>query len=879
MSEKHIQRSYDPASQKMIKKADEEKVDYKVIFAFRVKYEELEAARPITTGRLIWNPNGTQLLVKCGNTITVLRLKIPALENRKSVASIGKNLVSLIFGGLGISLFMNKDVFAAFGEIVRSGQQAGWGSTFELPFGLGLWGILICVIAVIGGRAIYREVGLAGSGAVEIERLRLPEILGLEAVWQAVVPLFEGGRGFAAAIFRQKEKRAELRMSWLGPQNELPEGREEEMMQLAKKLSEGRGIARVWVKGRPHSVNPAANRWLIWSSEREREIREIGKFAESVRNKYENVVVIGKAEPFAKVGAAIKGKVGYPQVYALESAHPEAIEEIEDKINLAKTLFVVSSSAPGQAHEGYKYFYNELTKFYRSQGISGEEIVSQVGRQFVGIVEEGNKPFAEEAEKMEFSRIFIDEMVNPHSVFSHSGLVPLALAGVDIGEFLKSAQEGRAICSVDNLKENPGVRLALSLEKMMEARRQIVLVLPEELEGFGEWLQEQISRLRGEGQKIILVAEEEFRGLESYEQDTAFIGIEVRARESLAIRKLKQAGHPVFELPGKEAMGALFYIAESGIAFSYLMGIEQFREPIGEKELSLADTVSHKLREMSPAGNPGLAITEAEPFSEYQFGPEAFAEETKVVAVDLSTFVEMELEEKPTSSVMERKLRVRPKSIGALRVMKNIIDAAKEAGSENRVNFAFICSEEGVTKEVMELMLKDRMSACGLSFEDVGGIINKELIIDQETLKKAGGIVGISRTQKKISAEVVFSIITERLLGRTDGNGIKVSIITDSEDKWQKPRQRDIMDKILWVLLNPAEDGEILSTAEGLVVAIKGRVSKWLIEFIEKKYPGKAKELLPQIRKDGMIVLPAAPVDEKYLEKIKSQERVYELQA
>ncbi|NIM44377.1 hypothetical protein GTO27_02180, partial [Candidatus Bathyarchaeota archaeon] len=81
--------------------------------------------------------------------------------------------------------------------------------------------------------------------------------------------------------------------------------------------------------------------------------------------------------------------------------------------------------------------------------------------------------------------------------------------------------------------------------------------------------------------------------------------------------------------------------------------------------------------------------------------------------------------------------------------MKNIIDAAKEEENLKRINFAFICSEEGVAEDVIQQVLRDHMRACGLSTEDVARIINKKLIIDREALKKAGGIVGISRTQKK----------------------------------------------------------------------------------------------------------------------------------
>jgi len=799
---------------------------------------------------------------------------------RQSKKGPSRRLRSLLLGGLGISLIINSDLFGAVGEIIKSGQQAGLESSFGFPFGLGLGGVLACAVAVVGVSAMYREVSLAGTGLVEVERVRLPQVLGLEAVRQALVRLFEGGRGFVAAIFRKPSERAELRMSWLGPQKELPELREKELIQLVKQLSEGIGIARIPVEGRAYGVNPAANPWLIWRSPHEemgREITKIGEFAKSVMEEHENVVVIGRAEPFAKVAADIREKVGYPQVYALESAHSKAIEEIEGKINLEKTLFVVSSPTPGPTREAYKHFYNQLAKLYRSQGILSEEIASKVGKHFVAIAE-ANTPFAEEAGKKRFPKIFTEEKGVAYSIFSYGGLVPLALAGVNIERFVESGKMGKVMCGKEKLEENPGVKLALFLEEMREVGRQIVLVFPEELKGFGEVWQEQISPLGKEGKQIIVIGKEELAAGGRFGEDAAFIRLKVgKEKESLAIEQLEEAGYPVLEitLRGKEATGALFYVGRFATALRYLMRISPTEKSI---ESSPAKAVGYRSESIPLAVAASLSLREGEPLSEHKFGPEALGGKiTNVVAVDLSTLVEMDLEEEPTHSMLKRTLRVRPKSMGALKVMKNIIDAAKEEDNPRRVSFAFVCDKEGVTEEVIDRMLRDYMSACGLSREDAARIINEKLIIDREALKKVGGIVGISK--KKISAEAVFSIITERLLGKTGGNGIKVSIVTDSEDKWQRAKQREIEEKILWVLLSPAGAGEVLSTAAGLVVAIEGKVSKWLIEFIEKKYPGRTKELLPQIRKDGMIILPAAPVDKEYLDGIKAQETIYEIQA
>jgi len=81
--------------------------------------------------------------------------------------------------------------------------------------------------------------------------------------------------------------------------------------------------------------------------------------------------------------------------------------------------------------------------------------------------------------------------------------------------------------------------------------------------------------------------------------------------------------------------------------------------------------------------------------------------------------------------------------------------------------------------------------------------------------------------------------------------------------------------------VSPEKEGELISTAAGLVVAIEGRVTEWLKEFIMAKYPiDEARRLLSQIEDgNGRIILPAMPVDEKYLEGLKTEEKIYKVQA
>ncbi|MEE9316288.1 MAG: DUF6786 family protein, partial [bacterium] len=582
--------------------------------------------------------------------------KTDTKDSDKSKKRPSTRLWSLLLGGLGILLVMSSDVFGAVGEIMKNGQQAGLG------IGLGLWGVLAFAVAVVGARAIYQQVSLAGTGLVEVGRVRLPQVLGLEAVRQALVRLFEGGRGFVAAIFRQPSKRAELRMSWLGPREELSQEKITEIMELARRLLVKEGFYR--------EKSPEISQLLGWTSLPEQMAGEAGRierFARMVRRRYERVVVIGEeARLYTKVAATIGERRGYPEISVLESTHPQAIrEKMESEINPEETLFVVSSPEP------VEYLYKKLTEFYKAQGIPAGEIASQVGKHFVAITET-NTPFAKEAGEKKFLKTFnVPEGINGSSaIFSEGALFILALAGVDIKGFVESGREGMEMCREERPEENLAIKLAAFQEVMRQAGRQIVLVLPEELGGFGEVWQGVISPLGKEGKGIIVIGEEELAAGRRFGEKTAFIRLKVgRGKESLAIEQLREAGYPVLEItvPGKESIGELFYIAGFATALSYLMEISPTRKDI---ESSLVRQDSEEASDSF--GAESALETKGEPFSKHIKPGVVKYKGPKVFVFDFESLFNIEFVREATPSRMGIELKVKPKSKGVFKVMEKI---------------------------------------------------------------------------------------------------------------------------------------------------------------------------------------------------------------
>jgi len=782
--------------------------------------------------------------------------------------------------GFVIRLFLA----GAIGVLVLGGCASG----FNTSAPTGLLGEGLQFIAKLGGLT-----GMVFFGGLVVRKwgqVQFPwgNSVSVGKMWQGVESLVQRGRTLTTAVLTEPSNRAQqVRMDWLGPQGEL--SKEEitamiaETMKLARELR-GEMPQSLVAKGSSQET-PEISQLLGWVSpgeEMEERVGDIEEFVGEVRRdiNYERVVVIGeKGRIYEEAIATIIGeRTVYPEVSVLESTRPEALREIES--NLEETLFVVSSPGPV-----YEYLYRKLVEFYEARGISSEEIASRVGRHFV-LMAEAKTLFAKQARERSLRTFNVPEGLNgSYSIFDYQGLVALALAGVDIEGLVESGIKGMESCREEKLEENPGAQLAVFQEVMRRTgRNQIGLILPEGLERFAEWWQERVSLLGIENNQIIPVAEEELASPERYGENTAFIavGFDGTLKSARPVfgwspfrvtGKLREAGYPVFEIPlrGEEGIGGLFAIVEFATALTAYLGVS-----------SESLTNRHRKRCPTSSGRSPFRVTKkGEPLSEYPFRlASSSGNETQVIAVDLAALLKMKVDREPTHSGMGTKVTVSPNGLGAFQVMGRIIEEAEKQGNLQKFNFAFICSEKGVTKEAIERMLRDFMCENGLSLEVVARIVENNLIIDEETLKKEGGMVGISRSPK-ISAEAVFSIITERLLGKTNGNGIKVNIITDNAERWEieARRRKDIVKRILWVVLNPAEKGQVLSTAEGLVIAVEGKVPKWLIDFIKKNYPGEAEMLLPKISRDGMIILPAAPVDDEYLEKIRAQEKEYEIQA
>ena len=213
---------------------------------------------------------------------------------------------------------------------------------------------------------------------------------------------------------------------------------------------------------------------------------------------------------------------GYPRLTMLDSTVPEQVEAVASAIDPSRTLFVVSSKSGGTI---------ETLSFYRYfRGLVEEAAPGgDAGRNFVAITDEGT-PLQQLARETNFRRVFVNpaDIGGRYSVLSWFGMLPAALAGIDVKRLLDSAATMRDQCLGDDPGANPGLYLgALLGSAALSGRDKVTLIAPAPIEGFGLWVEQMIAESLGkEGRGIVPVAGEPLLDPGCYGDDRLFVFLE-----------------------------------------------------------------------------------------------------------------------------------------------------------------------------------------------------------------------------------------------------------------------------------------------------------------------------------------------------------------
>jgi transaldolase/glucose-6-phosphate isomerase len=365
----------------------------------------------------------------------------------------------------------------------------------------------------------------------------------------------------------------------------LPRDLQEPVAQRVKQALSEKVAQRIWRRdptlwGGP-GVPEIENRlgWLTVSDTMLEHAGDLNEFAQECRAAgFTDAVLLGMGG--SSLGPEVIrrsfGEVpGGLRLQVLDSTHPDAILAVEDSIDIAKTIFIVSSKSGGTIET--------LSHYHHFKARAKAE-------QFVVVTDPGS-PLAELAERDGLRRTFLNppDIGGRYSVMSYFGLVPAALAGVNVQALLHSSQVGEQNCaSHDSSESNSGLWLGAAIgELARRGRDKLTFLVSPPIESFGLWVEQLIAESTGKkGRGILPVADEPLTDPEQYGSDRVFVYLrnaeEPDSELDEAVAKLADAGHPTFTLGthGAVDLGRVFFIAEFAVAVAgWALEINPFDQP------------------------------------------------------------------------------------------------------------------------------------------------------------------------------------------------------------------------------------------------------------------------------------------------------------
>ena len=345
-------------------------------------------------------------------------------------------------------------------------------------------------------------------------------------------------------------------------------------------------IRQLWARDKSLWTGADEDKWLGWLDIVPRlgtMIEKLEKLAgEAARFKHVLLLGMGGSSLGPEVLAQTFGpQAGYPRLHVLDSTDPAQIKAFEDKIDLASTLFIVSSKSGSTLEPNIlkQYF------FERARTVVGDD----VGRRFIAVTDPGSK-MQQVAERDGFGHVFLGDPTigGRYSVLSAFGMVPAAAMGVDVAKLLDATQIMIRSCGPDvPPKLNPGLQLGLVLGVAgRHGRDKVTIVAGPGLEDFGTWAEQLIAESTGKiGKGLIPVAAEPVAGPEAYGSDRVFVHLAFADRpdpNAAKLDALEKAGHPVLRitLGGPEQLGQEFFRWEIATAAAgAVLGINPFDQP------------------------------------------------------------------------------------------------------------------------------------------------------------------------------------------------------------------------------------------------------------------------------------------------------------
>ena len=349
-------------------------------------------------------------------------------------------------------------------------------------------------------------------------------------------------------------------------------------------------VARLWKKDTSLWSGTDESNWLGWLNIAQEQIANLATFrklAQEVKKaKFRHVLLLGMggSSLCPEVLRLTFGKIpGFPELHVLDSTDPGQIKALERKLDLRKTLCIVSSKSGSTLEPNiFKQYF-----FERIREKVGPE---KVGGHFIAVTDPGSK-MQQVAEGDRFRHIFagVPSIGGRYSALSNFGIVPGASMGLDLAKFLKSTQEMVKACGPESAADvNPGAVLGMILGVAANhGRDKLTFITSPGIHDLGAWLEQLIAESTGKiGKGIIPVDREKLVKPAAYGNDRVFaylrLSNETNKAQEAAVNALEKAGHPVVRivLSNKCDLGQEFFRWEIATAVAgSILGINPFNQP------------------------------------------------------------------------------------------------------------------------------------------------------------------------------------------------------------------------------------------------------------------------------------------------------------
>ena len=349
-------------------------------------------------------------------------------------------------------------------------------------------------------------------------------------------------------------------------------------------------VARLWARDATLWTGTDEASWLGWLGivdEQLARVDDLRRVAQNARQAgFAHVLLLGMG------GSSLCPEVlrmtfgalpGWPALSVLDSTDPAQVRAAEARVDLGRTLCVVSSKSGTTLEPNiFKEYFFERVRDTVGPAKSGD--------RFIAITDPGSK-LEDVARTDRFRHVFhgVPSIGGRYSALSDFGMAPAALMGLDVERLLREAQAMVRACAVRGpAEENPGAVLGAILGVLAShGRDKVTLVAAPGIHDLGAWLEQLLAESTGKaGKGLIPVDREPLGPPELYGRDRLFVYLRLRSAPDVAqdraVASLQAAGHPVvrIEVPEPYQIAAEFFRWEFATAVAgAILGINPFDQP------------------------------------------------------------------------------------------------------------------------------------------------------------------------------------------------------------------------------------------------------------------------------------------------------------